>query len=199
MTDLADLYKARGRYAESESLYKEALRADRRVFGDDHPQTLHTMADLAVLYGREKRWPEEEGLLLETIERLRRTLGETHENTLTSMNDLACVYVAEGRHAEARTLFLKTLDGQRRSLGEDHPDTLLTLYNLGCLEARDGNRRAAFERLNEAVAHGFARPDEMRQDSDLESLHGDPRFAALIARAREQSQARTKSKPAAGG
>ena len=63
---------------------------------------------------------------------------------------------------------------------EVHPDSPTLQYNLACLEAVQGRRDNALEALRKAVA---ARPDVAnwaRDDDDLESLRGDPKFRALV-------------------
>jgi Flp pilus assembly protein TadD len=55
------------------------------------------------------------------------------------------------------------------------------LYNLGCAHALLGDPDAAFAALDRAVAAGFNNLGVMQEDSDLKSLHGDARWAALVA------------------
>ena len=60
----------------------------------------------------------------------------------------------------------------------------LGLYNLGCAYALEGKKDEAFEALMRAAASGFSRGENLRhvaQDSDLDSLRDDPRFAAFVA------------------
>jgi dienelactone hydrolase len=57
----------------------------------------------------------------------------------------------------------------------------LTYYNAACSYARIGQKERALELLAKAVATGMIQDrTSLRRDSDLESLHGDPRFEALI-------------------
>ena len=58
-----------------------------------------------------------------------------------------------------------------------------TLYNLACAEARLGEKEKAFERLFQAIDAGFGSPAQIRNDDDLDSLHGDPRFKRAVERA----------------
>ena len=46
-----------------------------------------------------------------------------------------------------------------------------------------GDRTTALQRLETAVALGYADPDSLGTDSDFESLRQDPRFASLVGRA----------------
>jgi hypothetical protein len=92
------------------------------------------------------------------------------------------------RYPEAQTLYQQTLDGLRRSVGLNHPSMAGTAYDLGAVFALDGKRDAAFQNLTFAAEHALS--DELRQgietDADLSGLHGDARFAALVAAAKQK-------------
>ncbi|MHC5209323.1 MAG: tetratricopeptide repeat protein [Planctomycetota bacterium] len=55
-------------------------------------------------------------------------------------------------------------------------------YNLGCAHALLGHPDEAFEALGRAVSLGFGSVAQLDGDTDLVSLHADPRWAALRAR-----------------
>ena len=55
-------------------------------------------------------------------------------------------------------------------------------YNLACALARDGQKDRAIAELEKVAAAGFLTAKQWRADTDLVSLHGDPRFEALLAR-----------------
>jgi len=57
-------------------------------------------------------------------------------------------------------------------------------YNLACVLARLGRTEPALAALEQAVALGFSELGLLEHDADLESLRADPRFAALVRRAR---------------
>ena len=108
-----------------------------------------------------------------------------------SINNLANMMFLEGRNDEAEKLERETLDIQRRVLGPDHPDTAMSTYNLGGIALHKGRRDEALSLLRNAVDHGLA-PNialYMEKDPDLELLHDDPRFAALVAHAKERAAA----------
>jgi beta-lactamase regulating signal transducer with metallopeptidase domain/Flp pilus assembly protein TadD len=54
------------------------------------------------------------------------------------------------------------------------------LYNQACSYARIDAREDAFGALSLAIEGGFNDPQLMAKDDDLESLHGDARFAPLL-------------------
>ena len=57
-------------------------------------------------------------------------------------------------------------------------------YNQACALALAGQKDRAFESLRKALDAGFDQPDTLAHDDDLDSLHGDPRFADLKKEAR---------------
>jgi len=54
-----------------------------------------------------------------------------------------------------------------------------------------GHRDEAFEYLGHAIDYGLS-AEEVADDPDLKPLHGDPRFTALLARAKEKAAAAPK-------
>lgn len=196
MDNLANTLIHEGRFAEGENLQRETLEILRRVRGPEHPSTLTSMNDLANTLAEEGRYAETEKLQRETLGIQQRTMGPEHPDTLLSMNNLSDTLVHEGRFAEGEKLQRETLAIQRRTLGPDHPDTAVSTYNLGSIAAHRGQRDEAFSLLREAVDHGL-RPEfdlGIEQDPDLKSLHVDPRFAALVAHAKDRAAAAQKPK-----
>jgi eukaryotic-like serine/threonine-protein kinase len=185
MTNLAMVLDAEGRYADAEKLDREALEIERHVLGPEHPVTLITMSNLANALADEKHLPEAEKLLRETMEIQQRTLGPEHPSTLHSADNLGTILDDEGRYAEAEKMQRNTLNIQRRVLGPDHPATINSTYNLACYAALSGKRDEALVLLADVVTHGQGL--QILTDSDLKSLHGDPRFEALAAKVKAQT------------
>lgn len=83
-----------------------------------------------------------------------------------------CLHVA-GRLDEA-------LKVHKRAAGFDEYRGI-ALYNAGCAHALMGDADEAIKALTDSQAMGFSLQNAF-EDSDLDSLHGDPRFEALLAR-----------------
>jgi len=66
-------------------------------------------------------------------------------------------------------------------------------YNLACALARLGKTQEALAALEMAALKGFDDPGHMRQDDDLASLRGEPRFARCVQRAEEVARANAPS------
>jgi dienelactone hydrolase len=60
------------------------------------------------------------------------------------------------------------------------PDDPTVWYNLACAQARNGEEKQAIQSLTRAFERGFSDPDQARTDPDLDSLHDNPGFTALL-------------------
>jgi eukaryotic-like serine/threonine-protein kinase len=194
MANLGGVLIGLKRYPEAAKVYREALEIERRVLGREHPNTVNSMAMLASVLVRDGRYAEAEKLDREALEIQRRLLGPEHPMTLIMTHDLAFAVFREGHYAEGEKLLRETIEIQRRVLGPEAPLVAFFLYDLGCMAALQGHRDEAFSLLDEAVKilpESVSRPIE--GDADLKSLHGDPRFAAMVARAKERDAAAKKA------
>jgi len=76
----------------------------------------------------------------------------------------------------------------RRALQLD-PDDPIVLYNVACNFATLGEVDESLDYLEQAIEHGTVSSDWMRNDEDLVSLRGNPRYTALLERVEEQERA----------
>jgi tetratricopeptide (TPR) repeat protein len=179
--ELGALYDAEHRYAEADGLFREALATARRALGPDHRGTLGIMARMVEHLLATRRYQEAGTLGHDLVEAYVRVFGPEHPYTLESKVNLVTAYQEEHRYAEADAVLRETLTTARRVVGENHSLTTNLFYNLACLSARRGHRADALATLRQAVEHGYRNADEMANDEDLKSLHGDPRFNAILA------------------
>jgi len=73
----------------------------------------------------------------------------------------------------------RALDWVRRALAVD-PDEAMTLYNVACAYALMGRTDEAIDCLEKAVDNGYTHKEWIENDADFKSLHGQPRFQALL-------------------
>jgi hypothetical protein len=92
---------------------------------------------------------------------------------------------------------LQALEVAKRVAGPDDAVTATIKYNMACLKAHLGDKNGAIALLADAVDHGFLPGDDLgiETDSDLTSLHGDPRFTALVAHAKQAASSKSASSP----
>ncbi|KAI9691233.1 MAG: hypothetical protein M1822_008853 [Bathelium mastoideum] len=134
-----------GKYNEAEIAYKEVIKARKEVLGEEHPDTLTSIANLASTYRNQGRWKEAEELEVRVMETSVKVLGEEHPDTLTSMANLASTYWNQGRWKEAEELEVQVMETSVRVLGEEHPSTLTSMNNLASTYWNQGRWKEAEE------------------------------------------------------
>ena len=174
-------------YREAEQVERDAIEKEKRVLGPEHPDTLNGMSNLAVVMRRMGHYAEAEKVYRETLAIHSRVLGAEHPDTLVMKESLALAIAKQKRYQEAEDIYAETLAGIRRVYGPNHPTTAGSIYNIACLEAVQGHRDKALALLSDALDHGLLKNVAMgmENDEDLQSLHGNPHFAALVDRARK--------------
>jgi eukaryotic-like serine/threonine-protein kinase len=188
MYNLAGILMDEQRYAEAEEMFKELIESSRRVLGPQHPGTLTAMSGLAVVLTTEQRYADAEKLYREVIETQRQTVGPEHARTLHTMANLGFVLIGEKNYPEAEKVLREALDGLRRVLGPSHEVTAGAAYKLAHVLALEGKRDEAFVILR-GYADAMDSTDDIQhleKDDKFQSLHGDPRFAALVATTRQR-------------
>lgn len=191
MGQLAITLCEEGNCAEAEELDRNVLKSTKRVAGPEAFDTLAVMDNLSMLLDLEGKLTEAEKLEQETLEIQVRVFGLENLGTISSMINLASIQRDLGQYDQAEELFRQTLDLEARVLGPNQPETAETKYDLACLLARRGKSEEALALLSQAVDHGLhSRIDlKIEDEPNLNSLHGDPRFAALVAHAKKQAAA----------
>ena len=85
---LAQTYKAQGRYAEAEPLFKRALGIMEKALGPDHPHVATVLHGLATLYGDQGRYAKAVPLHKRALVIRERVLGPDDPAVATILNDL---------------------------------------------------------------------------------------------------------------
>ncbi|KAL8815792.1 MAG: hypothetical protein Q9223_005111 [Gallowayella weberi] len=145
IAEFALAFSEAGRWKEAEELEVQVMETSQRVLGEEHPDTLTSMANLASTYRNQGRWKEAEELEVQVLEISQRVLGEEHPFTLTSMANLASTYWNQGRWKEAEELDVQVMETRKRVLGEEHPDTLTSMANLASIYWNQGRWKEAEE------------------------------------------------------
>ena len=189
--DLALILGENGWTRDSVQLSEAVLKLRKNKLGEDHPNTLTSMANLANRYSEAGRRAEALKLTEAVLKLQKSKLGEDHPDTLGSMVNLANWYSEAGRRAEALKLTEVVLKLQKSKLGEDHPDTLGSMANLAIDYGEAGRREEALE-LSEVVLElqksklGEDHPDTLGSMANLAIRYSE---AGRRAEALEMSEA----------
>jgi serine/threonine protein kinase len=182
MRQLAEAYQGQGRYAEAEELDAKVLEIGRRLQGPED-RTPDTMVDLADVYRLEGKYAQAEALYGQTLDIQRRVLGADNPATFSAGEQMAITLSYDKQFARAEALMQEIIQKASRS-GE--PAVLSgAWYNFACAAAVAGHTNAAMDYLRKADDLGNPDIANMAKDKDLKSLRKDPRFTALIAKAKQ--------------
>ena len=195
MSDLASTLDEESRHAEAIAIDTKVLEIQRRTVGATDARTLGTMNNLAMMLARNNQLSASEALQRENIDLLRKAHGPDDPELLNSMDNLGATLIFESRYADAEQVLDQTLQLQKQVLGPSHPDTAHTAYNLACVAARLGQRDKALSILGDIIPLVPPRLlPKIAKDEDLDSLHTDPRWNALMQSAAQRlAQARSHS------
>ncbi|KAF6806860.1 Kinesin light chain 5 [Colletotrichum plurivorum] len=139
-----------GNFSRAEVIVKQAVSTQTEILGQEHPDTLTSMANLASTFWNQGRWKEAEELEVRVMETSSTVLGEEHPDTLTSMANLALTVWNQGRWKEAEELNVRVMETRKTVLGEEHPSTLMSMANLAATFRNQGRWKEA-EELNVRV------------------------------------------------
>jgi TolB-like protein/Tfp pilus assembly protein PilF/tRNA A-37 threonylcarbamoyl transferase component Bud32 len=204
--ELAEAHASRGlalslskRYEESEREFATAIRLNPKLFEAHYfygralfQQGKHREAIEQYQEASRVR-PEDYQAAFLVVQSLR-TL---HRDAEAEASQRRGIELAE-RHLElnpddARALYLgagaltqlgereRALEWAGRALALD-PEDSGVLYNVACVYALGGQPDEAIECLEKAIQNGFGHRAWLENDSDFDSIRGDPRFASLLDR-----------------
>jgi tetratricopeptide (TPR) repeat protein len=156
---------AEGRHDEAERLWTKAMAV--------RPEDYQVPLLMAMIYDTQGRDSELEAIQLRGIELARRQL-EREPDDVRAMYLCAGALVGRGREEEGLSLLGRALE-----MAGNEPSVL---YNAACTFARAGRREQALEALEACLREGWGNRDWIAHDTDLDSLRGDPRFDAILAR-----------------
>ncbi len=152
MTALGDLYQKLGELDRALVLLEDCLAKRRRVLGDNHHNTLATLANVASVLDDKGDFTRALPMFQECLASFKRMYGNDHEATLESLNHVASTLKHMGNYDLALPLFEESLASKRRILGDDHLSTITTLQNFVELLYTKEDRIRALPLLAECLA-----------------------------------------------
>ncbi|WP_428939141.1 tetratricopeptide repeat protein [Fontivita pretiosa] len=189
--NLATLREQQGRYAEAETLLRDALAIARVSLGAEDPYCLALANNLSDLLRTMGRVTEAVTIQREVLDLARKIFGADNPDTLSIANNLALALDTLGADAEAQTLYTDTIERRRRTLGDDHPGTInvrqnfaLHLQRLGRYDEAQAIFRDAAQRLRRTLGENHR--DTIIAENNLGWLQvqaGDVASAEQIFRA----------------
>jgi tetratricopeptide (TPR) repeat protein len=117
LDNLANLYRAMGRYAEAEKLAIQALEIQVKAVGRDHPMVANSLNNLAEIQSSLGRNREAEVTFRRALAIERKTLGPDDLVLSKTLSDLGYVYYTLGRYVEAEPFFRRAVAIREKASG----------------------------------------------------------------------------------
>ena len=128
---------------EAEPLYDRTLGLRRRVFGDEHPNTLRAAANQAGLYMKRGRYDEAETLYALAVAGARQSLPEGHANTARYLRGHGRALLKVTRYDEAETTLIEARELSEKAHGPADDRTVEAIESLIELYETRGDGEAA--------------------------------------------------------
>ena len=142
---MSGYFLSSGHYYEAEAVAQSCIQIRVALLGQEHSDTLRSIANLASTFRNQGRWKEAEELEVQVLETRKRVLGLKHPDTLSSIANLASTFRNQGRWKEAENLEVQVMETRTRVLGLEHPDTLSSIANLASTFRNQGRWKEAEE------------------------------------------------------
>jgi adenylate cyclase len=152
-----------GKFDEAVSHYREAWR----VRPEDY-EAISLSAEALVKLGRRD----------EALDATRKGLKLADAHLELNPDDARAWYFSAGNLMQLGQRD-RALERTRRALAID-PEDAGVLYNVACVYALAGSIEEALDHLDKAIQNGLGHREWLENDSDLDSIRGEPRFQALL-------------------
>ena len=140
------------RYAEAETLLREAVAEQTAALGENAFRTLAVRLQLADVLHSRGLYAEARAELEPAVAGARMDLGEEASLTANLERYLADVYRDSGRETQAEALYRHALRTQLSAHGEIHPNTAATRLSYGRLLLDEGRFDAAATQIEPGLA-----------------------------------------------
>ncbi len=152
MLDLATALAQQGRFTVAETLQREALAIQRKLLGNDNPDTAWTLNNLAWILREQGNLTEAEGFQRQAVALAKKASKSEQLDVATSLVGLGNILVKEHQPSQAESSYREALAIQRKSLGNENPKVAASLHLLGDVLAFQGKLPEAETIQREALA-----------------------------------------------
>lgn len=159
---IADIYKAKAKYAQSERLYKAALDLKAGILGKGHLSLANSYDRLGALAMDKGEFAEAERYLRDSLATTERTLPPESPEIYGRLDKLAKILIKEGKESEAEELYLRAFSLWKNAASKAG-DESRCCYALGSLYCKQKRYAQAASYLSRALkmAEKFSGPNSI--------------------------------------
>lgn len=168
LSELANSQFYLGHYQVSDSLNRQVLAIDRRLYGDRHPHVANDLVNLGAIQHELGEYPAAEHFYRQALDIDRAWYGTEHPEVASILTMLGRTLVNEQRYDAADSALKEALTIQERAYGPVHPRVASALNALGVAALSRGA-------LDEAQA------DFTRMRTIYQSIYSDNHYLLGIA------------------
>jgi tetratricopeptide (TPR) repeat protein len=157
--------------------YQKGLAIRKRVYGEKHQETAHSLFVLGRLQRMQEKWDEAQHNLEQALAVYLESQGEEYYLTASCLNELGAVFLGKQELTSAHSYLERALTIRQKLYPAEHPFIANTLQNLGLVllaqATTDGAKAGAAEAvLLQALQMGQQRgdPENLRAAETLEIL-----------------------------
>ncbi|MBX9587282.1 MAG: tetratricopeptide repeat protein, partial [Gammaproteobacteria bacterium] len=130
LINLSSTFRELGDSENAINLLKRGLEAQRKIYGDDHPEIAIILNNLCAIYAE----LDQSLLALPLIEKAlainEERFGKDHLEVAKTLDIMGNVYCGAGLPQEAKNVLKRALNIRVQQLGAQHPQVALTKFNL---------------------------------------------------------------------
>jgi serine/threonine protein kinase/Tfp pilus assembly protein PilF len=190
---VANQFSQVGLYERAAEIGATALAMRRRALGEDHPETVDSIASQGLMELDAGRRGDAEPLFREALEKRRRLHGPDDPRTLAAINAMGSFLRDTGDLKQAETYYREAWQRRRAVLGEDDPSTVDSLNNVALIAHDLGRYEEAERCYREALDRGRQR----LADSDPAMLGVLNNLALALAHQGKFNEAESTNRAAA--
>jgi len=188
LNNLAILLSETGDYEGAIPVFERALTIFEKIFGPDHPNVALALNNIAYLYWETGDYDAAQPLYERALAIFDEVLGPDHLYVAHCLFGLANLLRETGDYEGAGPPYDHALAIFEQTVGPENHLALQTLYNMACLASLEKNRNKAAGYLHQLLERGYTDKEMwIAQDPNLEFLHGDPEFEAILAEIRRNN------------
>jgi len=130
---LGTLLDQMDRFAEAEQAFSEALAANLKALGPQHPLIGLSLEHLAQAYTNEGKFTDAEQTYAKAMASEEKSASPDQATVALIEEDTGALFRDEGKYPQAESLLLQGLANRAKVLGPNHPDVAAVLTDLGRL------------------------------------------------------------------